>query len=167
MSNFNNLHCPGRIRSFVVVVVVAARSILFRVIEIGWDGGVGHGILVTGLRAPSGARGVVGGVPEALGEALAVRNGDGEALPAEALVAVVVGGEEERLALLEEGHGDRHGLRGGVGGVCGGPLHGVGVGGVAVVAELVGGGVVGLDHRVVGVCVENCIVENNKNSNYY
>lgn len=119
-------------------------------VKIGGDNriGCGLGVVVAGLRG-NGAGGailVVGGVLEALGEALAVGDGDGEVEAVDALVAVVVAGEEEGLAFLEEGDGDGDRARVGVGGVGVGPLDGVVVGGVVIVAELVGCGVVRLDY---------------------
>ena len=119
-------------------------------VKIGGDNRIGYGlgVVVAGLRG-NGAGGailVVRRVLEALGEALAVRDRDGEAEAVGALVAVVVAREEEGLAFLEEGNGDGDRARVGVGGVGVGPLDGVVVGGVVVVAELVGRGVVRLDY---------------------
>lgn len=88
-------------------------------------------------------------------EALAVGDGDGEALAALALLAVVVPGEEVAAPFLEQRHGDGDGVlaelrRGGR------PLDGVVRAGVVVVAALVQRLVPRLHHRVVLVRVEYC-----------
>lgn len=79
-----------------------------------------------------------------------------EVLPVPALPPVVVAGEEIDHPLLHQG--DRHSHRQRVGGRGVGrrPLVGVVFQGVVVVAVLVGGEVVGLDHGMVSIRVENC-----------
>lgn len=139
---------PGRSGLLLVGVAVVIGD-LFGVIEVGGDVGLGRGlvvIVITGGRARGGPRGVVGGVAEGGREALAAGDGDGKALAAEALVAVVVAGEEEGLAHLQErdGDGDRPRFR--VRRIANGPLCRVRVVRVARVAQLVDRLVVGLGH---------------------
>lgn len=128
---------------------------ILRIIEIGGNQGVRHRVVVPGLRAHRSRGGVVGA--QARGQALAVCDVDLEALAVEALLPVVVAGEEIRHPDFGERDCDGDGVRRGGGRVGRGPLDGVVVEGVVVVAELVCGEVVGLDYCVVVVRVENCI----------
>lgn len=114
-------------------------------------------VIVAGLRADR-ARGAVVGC-QARGQTLPVRHIDLEPLPVLTLLPVVVAREEVRRPHLQERDRDGDRGHGGVGRVGRRPLQGVVVEGVVVVAEIVRGEVVRLDHRVVGVRVENYIID--------
>lgn len=138
----------GRIGGLLFIIT----SIL-RVIKIVGTHNVRRRVIVAGLRADRARGAVVGG--QARRQPLPMRHVDLEALPVHALLPIVVAWEEVRGPDLQERHRHGNGACGGVGGVRRRPLDGVIVEGVVVVAELVRCEVVCLDHRVVGVRVEN------------